>query len=1102
MANNFITNSTTSDLKSRLTELIEHSEELKFLVGFFYFSGISELFRALTVNPDVNLKILVGLNVDRGNHGLIEHGATSVKTDHQISQDFLNNVRVGLAEPSFDTQDFYDQVGFFIEKIKNGSLQIRKTLEPNHAKVYFFQLDKSQVGKRKLFVTGSSNLTKAGLSTQNEFNVEISDYGVDEVEKYFEDLWATSVKITEYEDLKAELIRTVQEETLVRDLSPFEAFLWLLDLYVSGSAQDDSDQSLTKVMEAAGYKPYKYQIDAVKQAIQIVDQFNGVIIADVVGLGKSVIGCAIAKSLKKRGMIIAPPGLVGDKQRTTGWKGYIEEFGLFDWDVWSLGELENAAEFAKNAKDIEVVIIDEAHRFRNQDTKAYEQLKNICRGKQVVLLTATPFNNSPEDILSLLKLFVTPKNANISLDSDLAFQFAQFKSDFDRLGFIRKNWNAKDLQKKQKAATYNSHLFGSTTIDLGNVAKATKELANNIRSVIEPVTIRRNRLDLLNNPKYAQEVGDLSKVADPVEWFFELDEKQLEFYTSVIGTYFAHPDEGGRFKGAIYRPFHYEAPDLRGDNRQLTQQENLFDFMRRLLVKRFESSFGAFRQSIENFKKLTELSLTFIESHGEYILDRGLIEKIYELDADEIFQQLAEYEDRISQGGYPKNHKRYKLSEFLDPSAFLEDIKSDIYLFDEILERLSELDLIEDDPKTQCLLNNIASLVNGTPKAGEPRRKLVIFSEYVDTIKYLEPAIRRVYGDRLLVIDGSLTKASILALNSNFDAAFNNPVDDYDIVLTSDRISEGFNLNRAGAVINYDIPWNPVRVIQRLGRINRISKKVFDQLFIVNFFPTALGSDLVKSREIAANKMFLIHSALGEDSKIFDIDEEPNEAGLFKRLSSNPETAEKESFFTRAARELKEYKDKYPSLFDNLTTLPNRLKVAKAGITDSMLVFFRKATLHIYAKATADTNSPVTSKRFDEIYDQIKCDPSERALTWNTDEFWENYSSIVSYRQNPSTTANEQSLESKALIRLEAVLKNSSTPVQLKNFAITLRKDIVDFGTLPSFTLRRIADVELDGNGLGEILSELGEKYLDLETHRFHDLEREVVLAIENRANG
>lgn len=1101
MVKNFITNAETADLKHRLNQLIEHSENLKFLVGFFYFSGISELFTSLKANPDVSVKVLVGLNVDNSNHGLIEYGNQTPSSDHDIATEFMKSLKLGFTEPTFDTQDFYEQVQFFLSKIKDGSLQIRKTLSPNHAKVYIFNLNENQVGKRKLFITGSSNLTKAGLSTQDEFNVEISDYGVDDVESYFDDLWASSVQITEYAETRDALVKVIEDETLVRELSPFEAFVWLLNNYVRDFDGIEDEKVLANVMDTAGYKPYKYQLDAVRQAIHIVKEYNGVVIADVVGLGKSVIGCAIAKSLKKRGIIIAPPGLVGDKERSSGWKKYTEEFGLFDWEVWSLGDLENAISFAKKVKDVEVVLIDEAHRFRNQDTKAYEILKNLCRGRQVILLTATPFNNSPEDILSLLKLFVTPKNSNLGLEADLAFQFSKFKTDFEKLGFIRKNWNSKDPYKMQKAINFNASIFGDNTIDLTRIATATGQIANDMRGVIEPVTIRRNRLDLVNNPKYSQEVGDLSKVADPVEWFFELDGQQLDFYTTVIGSYFAHPDDGGRFKGAIYRPFLYEGNNDDGDNRQLTQQENLFDFMRRLLVKRFESSFGAFKQSIENFKRLTEVSLSFVESHGEYILDRNLIEKIYELDAEEIIQQLEEYELRISQGGYPKNHKRYKLSEFDDPQMFLDDIKSDIALFEEILARLHQLDLVKDDPKTLCLLKNLKTMLEPESSPREPKRKVVIFSEYVDTIKYLEPALRRVYGNRVLVIDGSLTKLQIKSLNSNFDASTNNPTDEFDIVLTSDRISEGFNLNRAGAIVNYDIPWNPVRVIQRLGRINRISKKVFDQLFIVNFFPTALGSDLVKSREIAANKMFLIHSALGEDAKIFDIDEVPSEAGLFSKISSNPENNEKESFNTRMVRELARYKEDYPEVFELLDNCPPRLKVSKSGNEASMMVFIRKTHLHVYWSAMNDLAGPVLPKSFEDIYDLIACQPNTPSLNWNTKEFWNTYNKILAYRQTPSSTANEQSLENKALIRLEAIIKNIETPDKLKSFAAVLRQDILHYGTLPSYTLRRISESQTNGTGLEDILDDLGLDYLEFESKLFRASDNEIVLAFENRVH-
>ena len=186
--------------------------------------------------------------------------------------------------------------------------------------------------------------------------------------------------------------------------------------------------------------------------------------------------------------------------------------------------------------------------------------------------------------------------------------------------------------------------------------------------MIEPVTIRRNRLDLQNNPFYKDEVKNLSKVADPKEWFFELTKEQSLFYDQVIEQYFGDPDDGGQFKGAIYRPFEYEIEreDIvneklsEKDNRQFIQQRNLYDFMRRLLVKRFESSFGSFKQSIENFKKITKHALEFIEKTGEYILDRALLEKIYDLDLDGIERYLTEYAEKINTANIRKITKGIK----------------------------------------------------------------------------------------------------------------------------------------------------------------------------------------------------------------------------------------------------------------------------------------------------------------------------------------------------------------------------------------------------------------------------------------------------------
>jgi hypothetical protein len=470
----------------------------------------------------------------------------------------------------------------------------------------------------------------------------------------------------------------------------------------------------------------------------------------------------------------------------------------------------------------------------------------------------------------------------------------------------------------------------------------------------------------------------------------------------VIDSYFADPVEGGRFKGAIYRPFHYEKKVLNQlgeiDNRQFIQQQNLFDFMRRLLVKRFESSFGSFQQSIKNFLQLTTRNSEFIKTHGEYILDRGLMEKIYDLDADEIEQYLLEYEQQIIKGERPKNHRRYKVDEFERKEDFLADIESDIALFSEILRKLAELDLVISDPKTQCLIENIEKVISKKPSNGEPVRKVLIFSEYVDTIKYLQPALEAKFGGKLVTVSGDLTKAKLKEINEDFDASSVIQNNNLLILLTSDKMSEGFNLNRAGCVINYDIPWNPVKVIQRLGRINRISKKVFDELQIVNFFPTEMGANLVKSREIAANKMFLIHSTLGEDSKIFDVDEEPQEAELFKRINVNPETLEAESFYTKVLREFYELRMQYPNVIESLSTIPPRVKVAKSGERDELFVFFRKNRLYVYSSLIEDGEAIPSTRSIEDVYDRLKCSFDEAPMAWNHVEFWKNYEANASYK--------------------------------------------------------------------------------------------------------
>ena len=1123
---NFITNSGAENLKNRLTELITSSEELKFLVGFFYFSGLEELYLSLKSNPNVILKVLVGLNVDDLNYQLVEiadlDDQSGRLSNNDIANKFFTSVKKSINTETFDNKDFYEQSKFFLDLIKNNRLIIRKTLKPNHAKLYLFKLGSGQVARKELFITGSSNLTKPGLTTQEEFNVEISDFGLKEAEEYFDTLWEPALKITEEDIYRNRIIEILQKETLIMDITPYEAYALVLKAYLDSHGKKDIRQSLIEKFEKNGYTPYKYQLDAIGQALSIIERNNGVILADVVGLGKTVIACAVANQIGKRGVIICPPGIAGDpRKKDAGWNMYKEQFGLYDWEVWSLGDLEKLQDRLTEGKlnDIDVVIVDEAHRFRNQDTKTYEYLKNICRGKTVILLTATPFNNRPADILSLLSLFITPKKSTITLEDSLVDKFRAFRTDFDHLSFILKNYKSSDKSKRDKVNYYYKALFGEEfegSRALSKVKGRSKYLAKQIRDVIEPVTIRRNRLDLLNNPYYNDEVKNLSKVKDPQELFFELTKEQSEFYDKVIKYYFADPDEGGQFKGAIYRPAEYEKErkDITEDKLSESErfefysQYNLYNFMRRLLVKRFESSFGSFEQSLKNFRRITDSTLKFVEKTKKFILDRSLIDKIYEKDLDEIEKELIKYSEKIDEGLYPENRKIYEVSKFKYEDEFIKDIESDLKLFDDVLDMLHGLDLVKDDPKSKCLVNYLKGQLQK-----EPDRKIAIFSEYVDTVKYLEPILEKEFQGKMLVVEGDLSSSKIEEINKNFDASYKAHEDKYDILLTSDKLSEGFNLNRAGMVINYDIPWNPVRVIQRVGRINRISKKVFDELYIINFFPTEKGAELVKSREIASNKMFLIHNTLGEDSKIFDIDEEPSPSGLYERIQQNPDKLEGESFYTKVVKEFDAIKEKSPELIHSLNKFPLRVKVAKKFNEDELLVFIKKSNLYVgYAKYVDSVKPEFSEMTFEDALDRIKCAPEEKPLQLS-ENFWDAYTEIKSKSfEKTSKSLPENSLEQKAINNIKTFLAKVEDDrlLEYKDFLNALLEGIIDYGTLPDPTLRRIANLE-SGNSekiakavkeLESLRKELRENFLAVEKSREKKLSKEVIVAIENQKEG
>lgn len=1128
MSKNFITNAKQHSLKARLQTLIQHSQELKFLVGFFYFSGWRELYTALKDRCDLQIKILVGLDTDLRFGKVLEVADPNAAeyTQQEIVGRFFASLRTALQDEALDTQEFYEQVSFFLELLEQGRLQIRKTLDPNHAKLYLFHLEEagqSLTNAAGRFITGSSNLTRAGLFGQHEFNVEIGDYGWEDAEAYFDDLWATAIPLSEDEGRKTQITRIIRRQTQVAEITPFEAYTLVLKTYLDLMEQKELRPQVKRLMEKRGYQVYRYQEEAVQQALTVLEEYGGVILADVVGLGKSVIASWLARERIGRGIIICPPALVGDpKTKSTGWYKYLSDFELHDWEVYSLGLLDKVQDYLNQyGQDISTIVIDEAHRFRNEDTEAYENLSRICANRSVILLTATPFNNAPSDIFALLKLFIPPGKSTLTLDEKLAVRFARYTNEFRKLSYILRYFSSSG-EKLARAEKYYIEIFNlPSPIDVALTKQRVRQLAEEIRTVMEPIVIRRNRLDLKRDPIYAEEVTQLSEVADPIELFYELTPEQSVFYDRVINDFFG---EEGQFRGAIYQPYAYEQRrqlnqlDEEG-NFTYQQQRNLYEFMRRLLVKRFESSFGAFAQSVQNFIRIHKIILSFIEKTGKYLLDRRLIEQIWEADEEIIEETLRQFAERLAEkeNPNPRHDRIYVIDSFDEPQQFLSDICGDLELLKSVAGWVEKFGLVANDPKSEYLVTAVRNILDSRDNASEPQRKVVIFSEYQDTLKHIVPVLQKAYPDRVLVAEGSLSRGFFDDLYANFDASYANEKqrNDFDILVATDKLSEGVNLNRAGAIVNYDIPWNPTRVIQRLGRINRIGRKVFETLSIYNFFPTEQGSEVVKSREIAAQKMFLIHNTLGEDAKIFAPDETPSPADLFKRINRNPEEEEEESLLTTIRREFFAIKAQHPKIVAGLADFPARIKTTKQADQNELLVFRRKG-LQLFIHSVPDTAGHPSEVRplfFEEALKKIRCKPETPRVSF-TSRFWPAYEAIKRYREHIPTTHSEQSLSIKAENNLRSALeKHAADLEEYLPFIQTLLCDLKEYQTLPKYTLRRLTAVEMNGkvsdkrmdrfrSELKTIQQTLGEDYLDRIAERAKSFRTEIIIAIENSEKG
>lgn len=915
----FLTNQGENTLSRRLEKILPLSRDFDCLVGYFFISGFFRLYPSLDTVKKV--RILIGLKNEQVVHGLVqiakdkpEEGAPSVA---EVKATFGALLRKELAQAE-DSLSVETGVRKFIEWIRSGKLEVKLYREQNiHAKVYIMTPEHPVESVNHGYViTGSSNFSHSGLEGNLEFNVLLAEPEEHDYALFrFNELWKDAVDVKE---VHAEIIETVEKESPFAFFTPYELYLKFLAEYFRDYLGDRSKLNVENLPQ--NFKKLGYQEDAVFTAQQMLKAYGGVFISDVVGLGKTYISALIALQLDGRCLVIAPPSLL-DENSPGSWTRVFREFCIPGHKCVSIGKLEETIE--QGVDFYRYVFIDESHRFKGDSTQRYELLTRICQGKGVILVSATPYNNTLDDIYSQLKLFQPARNSTIP-------GLRNLDAFFERLRGRLKGLHRLDNEAEFTAA----------------VEQNAKELRER---VLKYIMVRRTRREI--EQFYGEDLKKqkiwFPKVSDPVPLLYQLNRTENEVFISTLESV-----TSADFHYARYQPLspaYYTGPV---EERAVQGQRNLATFMRILLVKRLESSFYAFQETLARFIKSHELVLQALDDGFVYTSKKHsnkVLEYLEEGDADGIDELIAE-----------EKVERFSASKFT--TAFREHVGSDLKALKRIRSRWGA---IKRDPKW---IEFKAQLRGALAKG-----KLIIFTEFADTAQYLADRIKEEVEDRTLLFCSRSSPDLRRAVIANFDA--NSPLneDDYRILITTDILAEGVNLHRSAVVINYDIPWNPSRMMQRVGRVNRVGTK-FRTIGAYNFFPTDEGNDEIALTEAAKSKIHAFITLLGNDARLLTGDEQITSHSLFDRINSREaaEGAKEEpNSELKYLRLILDVKEKQPELFRRIQGLPRKARSTRvhapepesAGVTSepaphpdrpAVVSYFRQGRLDKFFRAHAD----------------------------------------------------------------------------------------------------------------------------------------------------
>lgn len=801
------------------------------------------------------------------------------ETTRRTRQELVNAARAlsdGSIEAAKEKDDTLRGLAAIREALRTGVLETRVyTRAKFHAKTYLIDTP-SPVNYG---VVGSSNFTHPGLTQNIELNLFTTQPSqLKALREWFDARWAEGVNIQE--DLLGVIDRHLREYT------PFEVYVktlhdFFLGRQVSETMWEQNESCIYKMLS-------QYQKDGYHQARRIADDWGGALICDGVGLGKTFIGLMLleyyAAHQRKNVLLIVPKSA-----RESVWESNLHSHlrHLVRSQVYARVIVRSHTDFGRQSEKndelveelrhwADVVIVDEAHQFRNTGPQRSEYLRRMTEGKRTFLMTATPINNSLLDLYHLIGYF------------------ARTNKHFDRIGIHNLLTHFKSAEKRLAAMVAGG---GAEPVapDIQAVAQADDLLRSD--ALLKALVIQRSRAYVRASEKLADSSPVFPDRQKPVVIRYSLKDVYGALYDDFTAAFGGRANGKGKPKGpglklAIYKREAYNRQ--KAPNETLNVEEQVVGLIRTNLLKRLESSYKAFEGSLTDllwkmgrFRQVNDDPTwqAWVDAHSD-TWNRVEAVKAGEDTTGEDDEDIGD-EETLKYGIDPK---QYRLGPMM--AAVIQDMDLLAAMSDKLAANLTP----ETDTKLQHLKDLIGK-IQAEPSLAS--RKVVIFTQFKDTARYLARELERAGYTDIEQLDSSHgdSKESVIKRfaphynhrpgSSALRDALAEPI---NILVSTDVLSEGLNLQDATRLVNYDIHWNPVRLMQRIGRVDRrlnLSLPLYGEgwpknpdgrpdlrVWTYNFLPPEELDDLLGLLRRVSGKVLRINKTLGLEAAILGPDDE------------------------------------------------------------------------------------------------------------------------------------------------------------------------------------------------------------------------------------